>query len=674
MKKTIYGIGIALIALSSCSVKEEVVESHNSAVKVTFQGTAFPQTRTSIGEKNGNSYPVLWSIGDKIGVASTSSELFANASARLIDEDSGKNSGVFILDNETEIPVETEAVIYYPFSEATTFEGDVLKSWVPMEQRQSAANACDGTGRYSLAYDVRNIPATVVSDESSYQPPVTFSLKHATAYVKLVISSSEYASYKLAGASLWSEGAEIVGKMDVNVRTGNLKVTNPCDYVTVTVDEPSALRSEQTLWLVTLPVDLTGKDVYVSVSMTDGKKNVTIPVKVNGGKILANTVNTITIKNVSKSDNKFAWYEPEETRMLAEGWAYGPQNTFMATEGNNEFTIDVKARGFFNGCEEPKYAKIIYAHNLNGSNYPIVINGKRNNPKSPDDYAEFVEINPDYTLTIRANKDGYTGYVGKVGICNAKKEYIWSFNIWYVPQGVQEHQYKNGVVMDRNLGNGYAPDYDNWHGVGIYCQWGRPFGFSWGSQTYKKASTNVTNLKVSAKNPDVFFYTDGADNHLGDWYLGSQTGSRSDRKDDFWGNPNNGDSEGSVENGEKTIFDPCPAGWMVVSPAIIKEVIDGREQDFKNGSKMKWLVYKYDGEHEAYWPFSGVKWGNTAGNPTNQMNDIVSCWSNSPSGGYNSTDHKAYQLWFRFKSSQWASTGTRASGQSVRCMKDTENR
>ena len=116
MKKTLYGIGIALIALSSCSVKEEVVESHNSAVKVTFQGTAFPQTRTSIGEKNGNSYPVLWSIGDKIGVLSTSSELFANASARLIDEDSGKNSGVFILDNEKEIPADTEAVIYYPFS------------------------------------------------------------------------------------------------------------------------------------------------------------------------------------------------------------------------------------------------------------------------------------------------------------------------------------------------------------------------------------------------------------------------------------------------------------------------------------------------------------------------------------------------------------------------------
>ena len=49
-----------------------------------------------------------------------------------------------------------------------------------------------------------------------------------------------------------STTGKVIGKMDVNVRTGEMKVTNPCDYVTVTVDEPSALSSEQTLWLVTL--------------------------------------------------------------------------------------------------------------------------------------------------------------------------------------------------------------------------------------------------------------------------------------------------------------------------------------------------------------------------------------------------------------------------------------
>ena len=162
MKKTLYGIGIVLLALSSCSVKEDVVENHTSSVKVTFEGTAFPQTRTSIGEKNGNSYPVLWSQGDRIGVISTSSGLFGNAAAKLIDEDSGKNSGVFILDNETEIPSATEAVIYYPYNEMTTLDNDVLKSWVPMEQKQSAANESDGIGRYSLAYDVKTIPATMV--------------------------------------------------------------------------------------------------------------------------------------------------------------------------------------------------------------------------------------------------------------------------------------------------------------------------------------------------------------------------------------------------------------------------------------------------------------------------------------------------------------------------------
>ena len=82
---------------------------------------------------------------------------------------------------------------------------------------------------------------------------------------------------------------------------------------------------------MTLPVNLTGKEVYVSVAMTDGTKNVTIPVKVDVKELKANAVNTITVANVSLADNRFAWYQPEETRYLAEGWAYGEANTFVTS-------------------------------------------------------------------------------------------------------------------------------------------------------------------------------------------------------------------------------------------------------------------------------------------------------------------------------------------------------
>ena len=134
------------------------------------------------------------------------------------------------------------------------------------------------TGKYTLAYDKTVIdPAAAAPGKS---PSVSFSLRHAVAYVRLVISSTEYAGYKLNGASLWCDGEAISGDISVNVSTGEIRTETPRNYATVVVDEPQELASAQELWLVTLPVNLTGKDVYVSVAMTDGTKNVTIPVKV----------------------------------------------------------------------------------------------------------------------------------------------------------------------------------------------------------------------------------------------------------------------------------------------------------------------------------------------------------------------------------------------------------
>lgn len=675
MKKLLYTLGTALLLLPSACSKEALspdAEPDNSRNVITFVGETFPTTRTVIGEKDGGSYPVLWSTGDRIGIISPVETLFQNASATLNASDAGKNSGIFVLETEADVQQRMDLIVYYPHSTYTTYGDGALKSSVPMEQRQACPGDSSHTGKYTLAYDKTVIDPAAASKGKS--PSATFSLQHAVAYVRLVISSTEYARYKLSGASIWCDGAAISGDISVNVSTGETRTEIPRNYATVIVEEPQELSSAQELWLVTLPVDLTGKDVYVSVVMTDGTKNVTIPVKVPVKELKANAVNTISVANVSLADNKFAWYQPEETRYLAEGWAYGESNTFVTTTDGEEITIDLKARGYFNGCEEPKYAKIIFANNLSGTNYTMTINGKRNNPNSPADYAEDVEISSDYKLTIKTTKGSYLGWFGKVGIMNAEKKYIWAFTVWYLPGGVVEHQYKSGIVMDRYIGDSYAPDYNNWHGVGAYFQWGRPFSYSWGSITYTVASTNVTDLKISAQNPGVFFKTDGASNHQGDWWLGDWTGKRTDRKDDFWGNPNSTTEAGSPANGTKSIFDPCPKGWMVASPAVYKEVLADKDDAFEMNGSVQSAIYKYDGTNKAYWHFSGLKWASSGGNPNNNSNDILGVWSNSSYHGYEASDHNVYQLYYRTSQGTWSDGGGRAAGMSVRCMKDTENR
>ena len=162
---------------------------------------------------------------------------------------------------------------------------------------------------------------------------------------------------------------------------------------------------------------------------------------------------------------------------------------------------------------------------------------------------------------------------------------------------------------------------------------------------------------------------DDAQNQLGDW-----TGKRTDRKDDFWGNPNGTAEAGSPANGTKSIFDPCPKGWMVASPAVYKEVLAGKDDAFEKNNSVQSMIYKYDGTNKAYWHFSGLKWASSGGNPNNNQNDILGVWSNSSYHGYEASDHNVYQLYYRTSQGTWNDGGGRAAGMSVRCMQDTENR
>ena len=95
MKKLLYSVSTALLLLS-CDTEDPSLEAEpgKGGNMITFVGRTFPETRTEIGVKDGNSYPVLWSSGDRIGIISPVETLFQNASATLNASDAGKNSGM----------------------------------------------------------------------------------------------------------------------------------------------------------------------------------------------------------------------------------------------------------------------------------------------------------------------------------------------------------------------------------------------------------------------------------------------------------------------------------------------------------------------------------------------------------------------------------------------------
>lgn len=184
----------------------------------------------------------------------------------------------------------------------------------------------------------------------------------------------------------------------------------------------------------------------------------------------------------------------------------------------------------------------------------------------------------------------------------------WSWHIWvtnYDPNSISPDNYgpntvnsntiykhqngdKDYIFMDRNLGatNTSSSDINS---MGLIYQWGRkdPFTAANGNWTHNVRTlysypentpleeinevlpggatqpsgngikhvippTGSSNLKLSIENPMTFYhgsYIKG-NNLLFDWYSGDDTGSIGDNQ--LWGT-----------DSEKSIFDPCPAGWRV---------------------------------------------------------------------------------------------------------------
>ena len=138
---------------------------------------------------------------------------------------------------------------------------------------------------------------------------------------------------------------------------------------------------------------------------------------------------------------------------------------------------------------------------------------------------------------------------------DASGKILWSWHIWMTDQP-QEHIYPNnaGTMMDRNLGATSATPGDV-GALGLLYQWGRKDPFlgsssisgnsvanstiTWPSAVSSDSSTGTVDYVTS--HPTTF--VKGGSSQFYDWHYSS-------RNNTLW-------------QSEKTIYDPCPAGWRV---------------------------------------------------------------------------------------------------------------
>ena len=174
---------------------------------------------------------------------------------------------------------------------------------------------------------------------------------------------------------------------------------------------------------------------------------------------------------------------------------------------------------------------------------------------------------------------------------------LWSWHIWATSEvgdvTCSNNEGKQFTIMDRNLGDWEQPEGSYSTYDGLKYQWGRkdPYvGFNGsgylldGAVTFTETDyepmvgyatstvSDAATLQEAIQFPEMFFT--GTYNNMFDWYgLGAGTDEENlkHRNNYLWGNP---DDTAPV----KTIYDPCPKGYMV-APA---EVFTGFTVDGQN--------------------------------------------------------------------------------------------
>lgn len=233
---------------------------------------------------------------------------------------------------------------------------------------------------------------------------------------------------------------------------------------------------------------------------------------------------------------------------------------------------------------------------------------------------------------------------------NSKGVILWSWHIWCAEEGWQEQVYYNnaGTMMDRNLGATSATPGDV-GALGLMYQWGRkdPFlGSSSIESTVLAASTGTWTIDLGASlyeavtNP-MTYYT-GLSVSIVSW------------------------------QSQKTVYDPCPAGWRVPDGGEdgVWARASGADRYFtlNDDSANKGINYSGSfGDAETIWyPYSGYRYYADNGHfdKVGLYGYYWSCTSDE-----NNT-WVAYTMNFGINSVWVSNTDHKSNMYSVRCQKD----
>ena len=650
--RNIYILSAYLVAVLSCTEfqEENIQMNETETVEMTFTATICDETdsetRTVLDGQLGDDFrKVLWTPEDEIAVFINGGEKispwkFVNT-AEENSETATFKGGAPVAQNYFAVYPYDQSVIswYYP-DDATGTHYSILFE-IPHEQKYIKGSFADNT-------------APMIA-KAAYGEPLQF--KNLCGILALNLTGNEtVSSITFSGKDEAGNFKYVSGDFQINMDyveepvivpgpegpTGQALLETTYKSVRLECDEPVQLsETEATPFYFILPPS-TYERFYIVIETSDGI-------------MMKEGTKPLTIKRSDVQPTADLAYVETVSINLSEN---GVANCYIVPQaGVYSFRADVIGNGDFG---------IIEGADFHTDNTSI----------TPDD-ADLLWCSTDGALESVSYNESRgeisfisTGLEGNAVIAafDEDDKILWSWHIWMTDQPA-ELRYQNYtgdyIVFDRNLGATHSlpsTDTKEWEQTrGLAYQWGRkdPFVDAVNDEFNQSANikpgayrtnTNQVSIETTIENPQVFY----GEGHS------------------MWMSSTNASLWSSTQ---KTIYDPCPPGFMVASSDVWRGFTKNGEN--VNGEFNKYNIeyvdrngwgFLFDGVNSTYYPRT---WQIGINGMIDWDNNHVTLWS---SENYNSTSSMTFRTYYYSESDSHVLPSDHrediTSGHMVRCVKE----
>lgn len=237
MKKYLICTVLCVLTLVSCQIDD--TDSNIGANGTTTLTISTAATRTSLGMKEGDTYPIYWSEGDRIVVN-------GNLSEECVINAQNPSSAQFTVNAVLDYP---RSILYT--AEYSTDHSDCIV--FPAEQLYEANSIKSG---YAPMYGY------VSSQKDNIQ------LKHLAGILRLPIKAENVGTTLKSITIKSNNGEAISGRFSLDCSNGKLSTTNDCDSEIIYVTDTTLSAEDATIFNIVIPKGTYGA---CTITFTDSK-------------------------------------------------------------------------------------------------------------------------------------------------------------------------------------------------------------------------------------------------------------------------------------------------------------------------------------------------------------------------------------------------------------------